>query len=362
MMLIRKVGPIVFNQNLSPKIPLSKDDYPTWSEVESTLEQSFAQAASRVPLQIRYFSICGKIVQLCFAGTTLIEVVTSALNHHAILAQENSPDFTIYIWDSYSTQTAKPDLKLARSTRYIASQEHWRIGADRWPDYLTASNRKEGFLWVNSLSDYPLDRYAMPLRYTLLWWLADSGFHGLHAGAVGWQGKGALLIGNGGAGKSTTSLLCLQAGFDYLSDDIVLLDCKEQPFVHSLYNSARTNALGENGLSTTPFARETEDRLRAVHCLYPSYQKYLSLNLPIQALIVLNISEKEETEFKPISSGSAFTVLAPSTHQVISIQIGTQTASLRAIAQLTRTVPSYQMNLGKNLDTIPVAIRSILEG
>ncbi|MBL1209354.1 hypothetical protein [Geminocystis sp. GBBB08] len=354
----------MLNETHTPtrKIPLNKNDYPIWSDVEKVMLSSFNQAIKKTNLYVRYLRICGKNVKFCFVGNRLIEVVTSALNHHLVLDQENSADFTIYIWDSYSTKTAKPELKLTRRTRFIDPEQKWRIAAEGLPNYLTASDRKQGFLWVNSLSDYPLDRYATPLRSTLLWWLAGYGFHGLHAGAVGYQGKAALLIGNGGAGKSTTSLLCLQAGFDYLSDDIVLFDSQGQHKVHSLYNSAKVNALGAQYLSTQPVAMETSDRLRAVHCLYPSYQQYLSLSLPIHALILLNIGENDHTEFKPITPATAFTVLAPSTHRVLSIAIGNLSLSLSAIAELTRTVPCYQVNLGKNLDSIPVVIRSILEG
>ena len=357
------VGPTVLNKEApsTKMVPLNISDYPLWPEFEEEMFRAFRQAVKKTNPYIYCFKICGKIIRLCFAGTALIEAVTRALSHHAVWEQETSADFTIYIWDSYSTNTTKSDFKLNRTTRFIDPKGNWRVSAERLPHYLTAANREHGFLWVNSVSDYPIDRYATPLRTTLLWWLAAYGFHGLHAAAVGWEGKGVLLIGNKGAGKSTSSLLCLQEGFDYLGDDIVLFDFKEQPFVHSLYNSAKINALGENSFSTTPFAKEAGDRQREVHCLYPLYQKYLSLSLPIHGLIVLNISDKEKTEFQPISSGTAFTILASSTHKTLSIAIGTQTVSLSAIAQLARAVPSYLMNLGKIPDTTPAAIRSILE-
>jgi hypothetical protein len=45
-----------------------------------------------------------------------------------------------------------------------------------------------------------------------------------HAGAVGRGGRFLLLIGPGKAGKSTATLACVRAGWDYAGDDVVLLN------------------------------------------------------------------------------------------------------------------------------------------
>jgi hypothetical protein len=45
----------------------------------------------------------------------------------------------------------------------------------------------------------------------------------LHAACVGRRNRGVLLMGASGAGKSTVSLQCLSAGFDFLSEDSVFV-------------------------------------------------------------------------------------------------------------------------------------------
>lgn len=46
----------------------------------------------------------------------------------------------------------------------------------------------------------------------------------LHAACIGREGRGVLLMGESGAGKSTVSLLCLLAGFEFLSEDSVFVE------------------------------------------------------------------------------------------------------------------------------------------
>jgi hypothetical protein len=47
------------------------------------------------------------------------------------------------------------------------------------------------------------------------------GLVSLHAACVGHQGRGILLLGSSGAGKSTIAMHCLHAGFEFLSEDSV---------------------------------------------------------------------------------------------------------------------------------------------
>ncbi len=53
-----------------------------------------------------------------------------------------------------------------------------------------------------------------------------QGLVALHAACVGHAGRGILLLGASGAGKSTVALHCLLQGFDFLSEDSVLM-CRE---------------------------------------------------------------------------------------------------------------------------------------
>jgi hypothetical protein len=72
-------------------------------------------------------------------------------------------------------------------------------------------------------------RSAYHVRYELLEFAVFTlatrvqGFVGLHAACVGRGGRGLLLMGESGAGKSTAALHCLLRGLEFLSEDSVFV-------------------------------------------------------------------------------------------------------------------------------------------
>lgn len=72
-------------------------------------------------------------------------------------------------------------------------------------------------------------RFPYHIRYELIEFAVftlaarTQGLVPLHAACVGIAGRGVLLMGDTGAGKSTVSLQCLLQGFDFLSEDSVFV-------------------------------------------------------------------------------------------------------------------------------------------
>ncbi|TGV75989.1 serine kinase, partial [Mesorhizobium sp. M2D.F.Ca.ET.145.01.1.1] len=54
--------------------------------------------------------------------------------------------------------------------------------------------------------------------------LHQRGLLVLHASAIAVTGRGAIFMGDKGAGKSTTASALIRAGHDLLTDDVVALD------------------------------------------------------------------------------------------------------------------------------------------
>jgi GT2 family glycosyltransferase len=100
-------------------------------------------------------------------------------------------------------------------------------------------HNRTAVFWVESAEALPDWTRAAPFR-TLFHWLAEHHDAQLvHAAAVGLGGRGVLITGRGGVGKSTCALSCLGAGFDYVGDDYVLLSRHDGLRAYSLYRTAK---------------------------------------------------------------------------------------------------------------------------
>jgi len=75
-----------------------------------------------------------------------------------------------------------------------------------------------------SMFDHPYHlRYEMIEFAVYLLAARAQGWIPLHAACVGRVGKGVLIIGASGAGKSTVALHCMQQGMEFLAEDSVLI-------------------------------------------------------------------------------------------------------------------------------------------
>lgn len=82
--------------------------------------------------------------------------------------------------------------------------------------------RAVGLLTHAFLQATPEDQRGLFL-FAFLLLLSGRGLYGLHAAGVSWNGHGFLLAGNSGCGKTTLTCALARSGWQYLSDDAVLL-------------------------------------------------------------------------------------------------------------------------------------------
>ena len=92
--------------------------------------------------------------------------------------------------------------------------------------------------WIEDIALTPPYVRFRPFAEILSAWFPTVGMVLLHAAAVGDADGVVLLVGNGGSGKSTTSVVCSRAGLGFLADDFCLLEPGAPPRVHSIYRSA----------------------------------------------------------------------------------------------------------------------------
>lgn len=312
----------------------------------------------------RHFSIGGATVRLRFAGAAIREATTSAFEHLEV-AEVPEPSLTIHAVDSQSTGEEAPRLPETLRDR-LQPGDAWHY-KDATMDVLAYSagyglgllerNQSLGYFWATDARQLPQHEWGSPLLRLLHWWMRGRAMQLFHAGAVGTPEGGVLLVGKGGAGKSTSTFACLDSGLLYAGDDYCVVTPDPTPFVHSLYNSGKLNrdsARRFRNLKSDARAPEDDKSLFFMQSCLP---EKVSRGFPIRALLLPRPTGEVNTVIREARRAEAFLASAPST--VCQLPGGEQ-ESYHKIGKVLRHVPCYWLEAGTDLGQIPDAILGLL--
>jgi hypothetical protein len=101
-----------------------------------------------------------------------------------------------------------------------------------------------GVQLARSPTDLPPWFAGAPLRQHLHWLLRARGWRIAHAAGLGLNGRGVLLLGHGGAGKSGTTLAGVAAGLQTVGDDYVALGNPEPAIARLLFRVVKQDRAG----------------------------------------------------------------------------------------------------------------------
>lgn len=327
---------------------------------------AYAAAVASVGSRSRSYRIAGYTVRLRFAGGALEPLLTPALAHLAV-ADDAPPDLTLHLWDGASTGSTPPrpwrnaDLALrGELPRFSNDAILTAVQTDVNAVSILDQNRSSGFYWIDSPASLRAYERAAPLKVLLHWWLRARGLTLIHAGAVGTADGAVLFVGKTGAGKSTTTLACLNAGLRYLADDRCLLALTPTPQVACIYNSAKVHLAQmerfPNLLAAVNNRHETATE-KALLYLQDVAPAQIAPALPIRALLLAKIAGTTTTTLAPVSRMAVLRDFVTST---LVYQPGATHAETHTMTELVRRIPCYQLNLGTDLAGIaPVVIGAI---
>jgi hypothetical protein len=315
------------------------------------------QVAGRVE---RYYTVAGHTIRLRFAGPRAVPYVTRALEHLRSSAAD-SAELTVCIWESQSTGVELPSLNTPPGVYNLRASQSFSL-------YIQP--RIEGFLPRYSLAvmgfasvdDYSPDARAAPLRSILLRHLYQHHKYGLHAAAVGMAEGAALIVGPRGAGKSTTALICVSAGFTFLGDDFCVFELEPYPRVHSLYSTAWLRPDSRAWLSQYRYAASgVDDDGQTLYLWSAELGQQGVTNLPIRAICIPQVTHGQATMFRPATAGEAFQALGPSTIMRMVLPNEFAQLAMSLLARLVRQVPCYHLSLGRDLHQVPQVVLSAIQ-
>lgn len=228
---------------------------------------------------------------------------------------------------------------------------------------LAVLDRAGGRAWVVKRDEEPLPFWELgsPLRFLLHEWFAAEGLQFVHGACVGGCRGGVLLAGPGGAGKSTTALLCVAAGLRYVGDDYCLAD-PARGWIHSLYGTGKLKGPedfqrlpGLEGQAINADAFERGGAGKAVLPVAALWPERMAEGLPLRAILLPRLSSDAAPRLEPCSAAELLLALVPST---VGQLPAAADGDCRRLVQLVAGLPAYVLHLGADPSLLPAAIEA----
>lgn len=321
-----------------------------------------------------HYVLAGVGVRMRIAGNELARHVDRAIAHARPSGSRPPAVLAIDLWDA--RRTAVPGLEHDAAH---ADGSSWRIGsgifaashdarvvshalgsAVVWLD--RQSPRMVG--WYADGNDVSLHQRGKPLQMLLAVWSSDRGLLAVHAACIARGDAGVLIPGRSGAGKSTTALACMHAGFDYLGDDWIGIAEPADGTArgYGLYSSTfldpehATRFPRAAGHLIAPSNPGEEKSLLFVGDLFP---QQLRGDATIRALALPRLVSDTAVRVRPAAKRDALLTLVPSS--VFEMHPRSGRAGVDRLARLVEEVPAYWLELGSDIAAIVSGVERILQ-
>lgn len=289
-------------------------------------------------------------VQIRLANEKLVSRFRPAV-HHLVCQSVPEPDLSVCIWES-PTPGFRPYLTWGEHFRNISGDSVSKMFCDPVECRLIAANwqRNLALFWMQSFDQLMWWEDARPLIDILHWWLLSKKTYFIHSAAVGTEYGAALLVGQGGSGKSTTALTCLEAGLFYAGDDFCLVDRhKDVPLVFGTYSSAKLHPWsleklpGLNAMVSPLRCINDGDDSKQMLFFDQSYSRLLAKEMPIRVILLPKVGSCQTSSITPVSHKTVLNALVPSTKEILKDY---DVTDFYGVFALTKGIPSYQLTLG----------------
>ncbi|MGB5303623.1 MAG: hypothetical protein WBO43_16155 [Gemmatimonadota bacterium] len=323
------------------------------------------------------YRLAGRLVRLRVLGSKLAQCAHRPIAHLAEPIRVSGDgvgtepvELTIDLWDESAVGLAcagcvsHEDLTLQSQ---VTASHGGRFVVEERAQLVTAFDRAGGRIvgWVGDASRLTRYELGRPLHSHLLLWHRDRGVQAVHSGLVARDGQGVLFGGPGGSGKSTVSLTCLGAGLDYLADDYVGLEPDGTGGYrgYSLYSSTAVNPahmrrcfphLVEHEI---PGVLPHEDK--SLVLLAELFPDQLPQVAHVRAVALPRVVDSEQTTIRPATAFDAVLRLAPSSLMALP-HSNSGAIGLEVLTEFVSSIPTFWLELGRDLPQIPMAVERIL--
>lgn len=221
--------------------------------------------------------------------------------------------------------------------------------------------RADGYLIKPEMMHASLIEYLFHLALIEL--LRHRRLYTIHATALEKDGRGVLIPGNSGRGKTTSFISLLRSGYRYLSDDHPLMR-DAGTHVDLLPFPIKVNVT-ENTIAFFPELREAPD-----HLLHPGFPKrgfYAEKLYPTSmgeccrpALVLFpHVVDSPQSHLEPLSKSRALELLLPQALLVYDPEVARR--EFQVLVKVVQQVDCYRLHFGRDILDLPQLITPLIE-
>jgi hypothetical protein len=209
----------------------------------------------------------------------------------------------------------------------------------------------------------PTHEWVGPLRWLIHRLAVEHQMVFAHAAAVARSGRAAVIAGARGAGKSTTTLACFAAGFDYFGDDRCLLSAGSRPRVFSVYSSAKVLAAeadrftisGLDRFAVPPQLNDDGKILVPINRIAP---ERLGVVADIGCILIPKRAGEVKSRLRRATPAEAIRILIA---EIVGQSPVTAARSLALVTQICRELPIFVLEAGTDLRDLADTVERALE-
>jgi len=313
----------------------------------------------------------GQAVRVHVAGRSLAQLFLRAVSHLVLQSHEpvSRPHISVFLTELCDSPAARALWQVREGLPRSWTAPDVDIRSSNCGRMLSFASQRSRFvldrktrtlLGAQNPGRLVLFERTKPLLLPLRVLLQDRGIHVLHAGLVATEEGGVLIGGPSRAGKSSTALACVMAGFDFLGDDQVALTSSENALVgHSLYSAVQVQPDWLVRLGTFPSRALEWDSVEEKVGVFLSevVTERLRRSVPIRAIVLPRLDPTRPSGVVPATKAETLLTIAPST---LFQPLGAGSAGLSALRRLVERVPSYWLDSGEDASSIPESVRCVL--
>ncbi|RYE11370.1 MAG: serine kinase [Hyphomicrobiales bacterium] len=202
---------------------------------------------------------------------------------------------------------------------------------------------------------------SFPLRNFAHWGYQRLGWRLIHAGTLAVDGRGIMLIGAGGSGKSGTSLAGVMGGLESVGDDYVAMQLTEAgvrayPVIKLMKQDAK--GLARTGIDAAKFGLGEPNWQNKYEFDFEVLERgRRARQIDLQAILLPRIAHQARSTFTRAPARAAMIGLAPSNLQQLP---GGWREGLGFTAEIARRLPAYYLDLSTDPSEIADAIATFI--